>query len=102
MAYELNEGQGSSFKNEFKTKGDNKPDMKGKLMHNGEIIYFACWKRTYKKKDGTEDWYFSIKVDEDHILEERPKITDDELKVLADSQKRAKKTQIEDIEDLPF
>jgi len=47
MAYEIEEGKVSLFKND---KGDNekRPDYTGKCMVNGEILHLSMWDSTSK------------------------------------------------------
>lgn len=49
MAFELKEGQGSIFKNDYKTPGDSKPDYKGTALINGVEMDIAAW---IKKPEG--------------------------------------------------
>jgi len=59
MAYELRDGGGTIFKNEFKKDGDNAPNMRGKVKWRGEEIEIALW-----TKDGAKGKFFSAKLQE--------------------------------------
>lgn len=49
MTYQIKEGTGSLFKNEFKVEGDKKPNYKGRAMINGVEVEIAAWLETSAK-----------------------------------------------------
>lgn len=60
MAYELNDGQGSLFKNTHKKGDDNKPGMTGQVKIGGVVYEIASW----KKVDKNGNPWLSLKVQE--------------------------------------
>jgi hypothetical protein len=58
MAYEHREGSGTLFKNKFKDT-DSKPDFKGEIMLNGQLMDIAAW-----TKQGAKGEFWSLKVSE--------------------------------------
>ena len=60
MAYELNDGQGSLFKNTHKKGDDNKPGMTGQVKIAGVVYEIASW----KKVDKNGNPWLSLKVQE--------------------------------------
>lgn len=48
MAFELKDGQGSIFPNDYKNS-ESQPDFKGKLKINGEEYEVAAWEQTTRK-----------------------------------------------------
>jgi hypothetical protein len=63
MDYELKEGFGNSFKNDFKEKKEQ-PDFTGEGMYKGEPIRLALWKRKTKKGETYLGWAISEKKEE--------------------------------------
>jgi hypothetical protein len=53
MAYELREGQGNLWKNDRKTE-DKQPDVTGKAMIGGKLMYVSGWRKTTSAGKG---WY---------------------------------------------
>lgn len=58
MAFELNEGQGSLFGNNKKTK-DTQPDWKGSIKIGGKVYRIAGWTRQGKSGEP----FYSLQVD---------------------------------------
>ena len=50
MAYELNEGQGTLFKNNRKTS-DSHPNLTGEIKINGEVCWISGWTKPTKNGD---------------------------------------------------
>lgn len=48
MEYELKEGFGNSFINNFKEK-DSQPDFTGDILFNGVVLRIASWKKKTTK-----------------------------------------------------
>lgn len=59
MAYELRDGSGNIFKNQYHEEGDSKPQYKGEVMWRGEKIEIALW-----VKEGQKGKFFSAKLQE--------------------------------------
>lgn len=57
MAWEHREGQFSVFPNEYKEDGDNKPDLRGDGLFNGESVEIALW-----WKDGRKGRFLSGQI----------------------------------------
>jgi hypothetical protein len=57
MAYELNEGQGTLFRNDKKPEGSKQPDYRGELNVGGTVMEIAGW-----LKEGKNTKYMSLKV----------------------------------------
>ena len=55
MAFELNEGQGTLFRNDKKPEGSKQPDYRGEAMMNGELHEVAGW-----IKDGKRGKWMSL------------------------------------------
>jgi|3_EtaG_2_1085321.scaffolds.fasta_scaffold09713_4 uncharacterized protein (DUF736 family) len=60
MSYEHKPGTGTVFPNDYKEKGDKKPDFTGKMNVNGEILEVGIWNST--TTDGKD--YLFIKASE--------------------------------------
>lgn len=58
MAYELNDGQGSLFRNQKKT-GDKSPDYTGKIKWDGKEYRLAGW-----LKEGRTGKFLSVQMSE--------------------------------------
>jgi hypothetical protein len=58
MPYEHKDGQGSLFKNDYKTS-EAHPAYKGQIMVKGELLDIAAW-----VKDGQKGQFLSLKVSE--------------------------------------
>ena len=68
MAFELENGRGSAFKNDRK-ENDKHPDYKGRIKTpSGEELDIAIWGT--KSKDGKP--YFSIRVTEKYATSDAP------------------------------
>lgn len=59
----MKEGDLSLFKNDKKTPGSNQPDMRGKLMINGQIYKISAW-----TKGTGESKFLSGKVEVDDYV----------------------------------
>ena len=57
MAFELNEGQGTMFRNDRKEEGSKQPDYRGDLKLGGELLEVAGW-----IKEGKKGKFLSITV----------------------------------------
>ena len=64
MAYEPKEGCGALFINNY--QGGNKPDLKGNIFINGEVVKLSAWKK--QTKNGDE--FISLSVD-NFVAEEK-------------------------------
>ncbi len=65
MAYELRDGGGTIFKNNFKKDGDRSPEYRGEVQWRGEKIEVALW-----IKEGQGGKFFSVKLQEPRQREE--------------------------------
>ena len=61
------EGRGVLFQN-LEKKQENHPDYKGQVMHNGEIIKLAAWKKTH-----ANGHLFSISISKNPNEQQYPK-----------------------------
>jgi hypothetical protein len=57
MAYELNEGQGTLFRNDKKEEGSKQPDYRGEINVGGTLMEVAGW-----IKEGKRGKWVSLKV----------------------------------------
>jgi hypothetical protein len=57
MAYELNEGQGTLFRNDKKPEGSKQPDYRGEINVGGTVMEIAGW-----LKEGKNGKWMSLKV----------------------------------------
>ncbi len=99
MAYKLEDGKGSLWKNEKKTK-DNSPDYTGKLNWKGDLISLAAWINEVQEGDHAGKKYLNIKAQP----YEKPTMTEHESDdVMASGGKPAKTVHYSDSEeDIPF
>jgi len=120
MAYEHNEGCGSLFPNRAKESTDNRPDYKGSIKINGEVIYLAMWKKAYTEKESnTQKVRLDLKVDKREYLPDGMTKADqaEALAITADATRPTRKSasglsikevtaQVlaapSDVDDLPF
>jgi len=56
-SFEMKDMTGALFKND-KGENQNRPDLKGKIMVDGKLLYLSAW----KKKSAAGDAYYSISV----------------------------------------
>lgn len=49
MAYELNEGQGTLFRNDKKEEGSKQPDYRGDVKLDGQLMEVAGWIKEGKR-----------------------------------------------------
>ena len=99
MAYKLEEGKGSLWKNE-KTK-DTAPDYTGKLNWNGELINLAAWINEVKEGEHAGKKYMNIKAQP----YEKPTMTEhesDDVMAMGDKPKKTVHYANKDDEDIPF
>jgi hypothetical protein len=57
MAYELNEGQGTLFRNDKKPEGSKQPDYRGEAKLDGVLMEVAGW-----LKDGKNGKWMSLSI----------------------------------------